>query len=57
VRCHPPTERLERWREAFTPEDRAFFHAEAGDLLLALGYETSDRWVGESSEQRWSVST
>jgi hypothetical protein len=57
VRCHPPTERLERWREAFTPEDRAFFHAEAGDLLLALGYETSDRWVEESLAPRWSIST
>jgi hypothetical protein len=37
--------RVERWREAFTPEDRRFFHAEAGDLLIELGYEADDRWV------------
>jgi hypothetical protein len=37
--------RPERWREAFTPEDRAFFHAEAGDALVELGYERSDGWT------------
>lgn len=34
-----------RWRQCFTPEDRRFFHDEAGDLLTELGYETSDTWV------------
>ena len=38
-----------RWREAFTPEDRAFFQREAGEALVALGYETSDAWTGEPS--------
>ena len=34
------------WRDAFSdPADREFFHREAGDLLIALGYEKSDRWV------------
>jgi hypothetical protein len=36
------------WHECFTPEDRAFFHREAGDLLVELGYESSDAWVRES---------
>ncbi|MFN8543935.1 MAG: sulfotransferase domain-containing protein [Candidatus Binatia bacterium] len=36
---------LERWRDAFTPADREFFHAEAGEMLIRLGYETSDAWV------------
>jgi len=35
----------QKWRSAFTREDRAFFHQEAGDLLIALGYEASDAWV------------
>jgi len=34
-----------RWREAFSAEDRAFFHAEAGDALVALGYEADGAWV------------
>ena len=38
-------ERLERWREAFTPEDRAFFDEQAGDLLRELRYEDSSAWV------------
>jgi hypothetical protein len=37
-----------RWREAFGPEDRAFFHREAGDALVELGYESSDAWVREA---------
>ncbi len=42
--------RLQRWRDVFTIEDRAFFHREAGDLLIDLGYEESAGWVdGEAS--------
>jgi hypothetical protein len=33
------------WRSALTRADRAFFHAEAGDVLLRLGYERSADWV------------
>ncbi|CAN5259095.1 hypothetical protein BH24PSE2_BH24PSE2_18910 [soil metagenome] len=36
---------LERWQAAFTSADREFFHQEAGDLLIHLGYEDSDAWV------------
>ncbi len=36
------------WREAFTLEDREFFHQEAGDMLIRLGYEQSDDWVDTS---------
>ncbi|MEO1377138.1 MAG: sulfotransferase domain-containing protein [Cyanobacteria bacterium J06635_10] len=35
----------EKWQEAFTYEDCEFFHREAGDLLISLGYEVSDAWV------------
>jgi hypothetical protein len=37
--------RLERWREAFSREDREFFHRVAGATLVRLGYEESDAWV------------
>ena len=37
--------RLERWREAFSREDREFFHREAGETLVRLGYEASDAWI------------
>jgi hypothetical protein len=37
-----------RWREAFGPEDRAFFHREAGDALVELGYERCDAWTREA---------
>lgn len=33
------------WPECFTADDRAFFHEEAGDLLIDLGYESSEEWV------------
>lgn len=39
--------RPERWQRAFAPDDRAFFHAEAGDALVELGYESSDAWTRE----------
>jgi hypothetical protein len=35
----PRAERVGRWRERMTPEQRAEFEAEAGDLLADLGYE------------------
>ena len=35
-------------RQAFAQEaDRRFFHAEAGDLLIELGYERSADWIDE----------
>lgn len=37
--------RLQQWRDAMSVEDRAFFHREAGDLLIELGYEESAAWV------------
>ena len=33
------------WEETFTREDQIFFHQEAGDLLVDLGYVDSDEWV------------
>jgi hypothetical protein len=41
-------EAKKNWEEAFTAADRAFFQKEAGDLLVDLGYESSDRWVDAS---------
>lgn len=38
----------QKWHKAFSPQDRRFFHDEAGDLLIELGYETSDAWVTSS---------
>jgi hypothetical protein len=48
----PRFHRAACWRHAFTHSDRAFFHAEADDLLIALGYEDSDDWVTCSSDAR-----
>jgi hypothetical protein len=42
--------RPRRWRDAFTPADRAFFQREAGEALLALGYERSDAWTREGGD-------
>jgi hypothetical protein len=39
------------WTDVFSPEDREFFHQEAGHLLIRLGYETSDRWVDSHQPQ------
>jgi hypothetical protein len=33
------------WREAFAAADRAFFHQEAGALLMTLGYTESADWI------------
>lgn len=34
-----------KWQETFTREDRAFFHQEAGEVLMQLGYENSEDWI------------
>lgn len=33
------------WEVLFTADDRAFFHEQAGDLLIDLGYESSADWT------------
>lgn len=33
------------WEGLFTAENRTFFHEQAGDLLLDLGYESSPDWT------------
>ncbi|WP_446402326.1 sulfotransferase domain-containing protein [Coleofasciculus sp. C1-SOL-03] len=38
-------QKVQKWRKAFTASDYEFFHQEAGDLLIELGYETSEAWV------------
>ncbi len=43
------------WEDAFTAEDRVFFHEQAGDLLLDLGYEPSADWVSRSASTNTSV--
>jgi len=48
----PRFDRPTSWRHAFTDADRAFFHKEADDLLIKLGYEDSDEWVTSSFEPR-----
>ncbi len=44
-----PGARPARWCETWSPEDRAFFHAEAGELLIELGYEEDAGWVGAAA--------
>jgi hypothetical protein len=41
--------RTEKWQTTFTEDDRAFFHREAGNVLIRLGYEVSDAWVGQAT--------
>lgn len=36
------------WEEVFTAEDRVFFHEQAGDLLVDLGYESSADWTADA---------
>lgn len=38
--------RTKKWPEMFTTDDRAYFHEQAGQALMQLGYESSDEWVG-----------
>jgi hypothetical protein len=40
----------QEWRQALSQNDRSFFHKEAGDLLLDLGYVSSEAWIS-SKEQ------
>ncbi len=46
---HTPEEKPAKWTEEWTYEDRKFFHEQAGDLLIRLGYESSDRWTREDN--------
>lgn len=39
------------WREAFSLEDRRFFHQEAGSQLIEMGYVNSDAWVREGKRK------
>lgn len=39
---------LPDWRRDFLADDRAFFHEQAGDMLIELGYEPSDDWVRQT---------
>lgn len=41
--------KAQKWRTAFSQEDCEFFHQEAGELLLQLGYESSSDWINRSS--------
>ncbi|MEM9446955.1 MAG: sulfotransferase domain-containing protein [Cyanobacteria bacterium P01_E01_bin.6] len=41
-------QKTQQWQEAFKESDRVFFHQEAGDLLLKLGYLTDDTWVNNT---------
>lgn len=38
-----------KWKTELSPSDRRFFHEQAGDALIQLGYESSDAWVGDQS--------
>ena len=38
-------QKTKKWKQSFSESDRAFFHQEAGDLLMELGYVESDAWV------------
>lgn len=42
--------KAQRWRKAFSVDDRRFFQREAGDALLALGYESCDAWTDVEPE-------
>ena len=42
-------QKTQKWKEAFIESDRAFFHKEAGDLLLKLGYIESGAWVNHTA--------
>jgi hypothetical protein len=44
------------WEALFTAEDRAFFHEQAGDLLLKSGYESSADWASGSAPMDVSTS-
>jgi hypothetical protein len=48
VTCPPQAARVQAWRREMSAGDRARFEAIAGDLLLELGYELSERPVGST---------
>jgi hypothetical protein len=37
------------WEKCFAAEDCAFFHEHAGDLLVDLGYVSSESWISETA--------
>lgn len=39
------SQKTQKWQDGFTSNDRAFFHQEAGDVLIKLGYINSDVWI------------
>lgn len=39
------------WHPQMSEADRRFFHAEAGEMLAQLGYETSDAWVSSAIDR------
>lgn len=41
----PTNEKEKKWQNVFEEDDRRFFHDEAGDVLIELGYERDDSWV------------
>lgn len=42
------------WETELTSDDCAFIHQEAGDVLIDLGYVSSDSWVSERTQ--WNAS-
>ncbi|MBE9100634.1 sulfotransferase domain-containing protein [Vacuolonema iberomarrocanum] len=42
-------QKTRKWRDILSEGDRYFFHQEAGELLLKLGYISSDAWVTDQS--------
>ena len=38
-------QKVKKWQQVFSLEDRKFFHEEAGDILIDLGYEDSGAWL------------
>lgn len=45
-----------RWA-AWTQEERAVFHARAGEMLIALGYEDDGSWVGRQTSDADSLAS
>ena len=39
---------VQRWRTAFSEDEKALFNDKAGDLLIELGYELDDSWQNDS---------
>lgn len=37
--------KVQKWQEILSWEDRSFFHVQVGEWLIKLGYENSDSWV------------